>query len=458
MAGDPGRAGFDLEQLAADAQRLVESSAAPETEVTFEAEQDRFARFGPDGPTQAGDRERLTVSVRARIPREGGYAEARASAVGADPAGWRKALERSLALAQVAPTDERAVSLGGPVEVELRSGDAETLRHDFGSKADWIQAAVRACREHGLRPAGLAQTGGRARVLVNSAGRVALGSTSQASFALTASGASGSGLGSAARGRVGELDVESAIDRAVSKARAAQSPRDLPPGEYPVLLEPLAVSSALLFSAYCGFGAREVAEGESFLCGREGERVLAPGLTVTDDASAALAPGLAFDAEGSPRRPTPLVENGVLRGPVTDARYARQLGLPCTGHAGAQPSERGPAPENLVVAAGTLGDQELLRGLGAGLLVTQLHYTNLMDPRTLTLTGMTRNGTFWVEDGEVREPVKNLRFTDSLLRFLGSEGVAVGARQDVAGALFNGQVITPALGLPSLRFTSSSDA
>ena len=449
-------ASLDPEPLLRRARALAEASAADETEVTVESVAEGFARFADRGPTQAADRERLIVAVRARFAAPGGgYSEARARFVGGDPEGWTSALERATALARVAPVDEEAPALGGSVQVLERTADSRTVHHAFSAKSAWIQEACRRCEEHGLRPAGMIQTGGRARVLVNSAGRAVAGSTSQASLSLTASGDSGAGIGSVHRSSVEDLDTAAAIERAVDKARRSQDPRELPPGDYPVVLEPLAVASALLFASYRGFGAREVAEGESFLCGREGQRVLASELSIRDDHAHLLAPGLPFDGEGSPRQIVSLVEDGVLRDPVTDTRYAAKLGLPCSGHAGAQPSSSGPKPEHLVVESGAADRRALLRSIDRGLLVSQLHYTNLIDPRDLKLTGMTRNGTFWVEDGEIRHAVHDLRFTDSLVRFLGAIA-AVGDTPEVAGALFDGQVVTPALALPSLRFTSGT--
>jgi PmbA protein len=227
-------------------------------------------------------------------------------------------------------------------------------------------------------------------------------------------------------------------------------------GDYPVVLEPAAVSSILLFAAYQGFGAQEVEEQASFLCGRMGTRCFSELLTVHDDAANPLYPGFLFDGEGSPRRRVALIEEGTLSGPVTDRRWAARSGQPNTGHARPQPTAEGPRAENLCVAPGATSRDELIAGLERGLLVTQFHYTNLIDPRSLLLTGMTRNGTFLVEDGRIVRAVHNLRFTDSLVRaFAGVR--AVGRELEVVGALFDGEVVCPALALDSFRFTSTTD-
>lgn len=439
------------------ARSLIAASAADETEVVIDTRAERFVRYADVGPTQSADRERVVIAVRARLASHAGWQEARAECDGLDPEAAHAALGRALELARLSPPDPELAALGGPVELAPTRADDATLAHPFAEKAGWVRAALAACARHGLEPAGLATTSGHGRILANSAGREVFGARSRASFSLTASvPGGGAGFAQGIRARADQLDVEAAIERAVQKALANRAPEPLEPGEYPVLLEPAAVSSLLLFASYMGFGAQEVAEKCSFLCETAGKPTFSPALSVSDDAGNEVYPGLRFDGEGTPRRRTALIERGVPTGPVTDRRWAAKLGLANTGHAQLQPSPEGPRAENLVVEAGSARDAELLAGLHRGLLVTQFHYTNLIDPRTLLLTGMTRNGTYWVEDGRIVRAVRNLRFTDSLLRaFAGIE--AVGSEREVAGALFDGEVVCPAVRLAGLRFTSTTD-
>jgi predicted Zn-dependent protease len=337
--------------------------------------------------------------------------------------------------------------------------DAPTLAHGFGPKAEWVRAALAACNAEWLQPAGLATTSGRACCLVNSAGREVFGARSRASLSLTASEpgfVGGAGFADSIARRVGALDPERVFRRAVGKAVASRAPRSIPAGEYTVLLEPNAVSSILLFAAYHGFGAQDVQEESSFLCGRVGERLFPEALGIDDDAHNDIYPGLGFDGEGAPTRRVELLRRGVLTGPVTDSLWARKLGIANTGHALSMPNTEGPKPSNLVVHAGETSAADLLAGIERGLLVTQFHYTNMIDPKDLMLTGMTRNGTFLVEKGEVVGAVKNLRFTESLVRAL-SNVTGIAREREVAGALFDGEIITPALRIDGFRFTSTTE-
>jgi len=187
-----------------------------------------------------------------------------------------------------------------------------------------------------------------------------------------------------------------------------------------------------------------------------GERLFPGLLTIRDDAANEIYPGMLFDGEGSARRSVDLLDDGMLRGPVTDQRWARRLGVENTGHAVQQPSPHGPTCQNLVLSAGDSSLEELVAGVEHGLLVSQFHYTNMIEPQELTLTGMTRNGLFVIKDGRVAEPVRNLRFTQTLVGAL-QNVTGVGNRLEVAGALFDGEVICPALRIDNFRFTSTTD-
>ena len=450
---------LDTERAVEAARALVAESPADETEVTIDACTERFVRYADTGPTQSADRERVVVHVRARLAASTGWQEARAECDGLGKDEMRAALARALELARSSPPDTELTALGGPVEVARTQADENALAHPFEEKAEWVRSALGACSKHDLQPAGLATTSAHARVLVSSAGREVTGARSRAAFSLTATadnGRGGSGFAQSIARRPAELDVAATIERAVSKAVLNRAPEPFEAGEYPVVLEPAAVSAILLFAAYQGFGAQEVAEQASFLCGRVGTRGFPESLSVHDDAANDVYPGYLFDGEGTPRTRVALIDRGVLGEPVTDRRWAARTGRANTGHAQPQPTADGPRADDLVVAAGDKTLDELIGGLERGLLVTQFHYPNLIDPRTLLLTGMTRNGTFLVEHGRIVRAVRNLRFTDSLVRaFAGIR--AIGRDREVAGALFDGEIVCPAIALDSFRFTSTTD-
>ena len=440
-------------------QALVKASPADETEVTLQSEEDRFVRFSPEGPSQNGDRERHSLSIRVRLQSDAGWKEARATVGTFGETETRAALGRAMALAGAAAPDPKRLPLEGAVEIPGSAPHRPTQDHSFREKAEWIERAMGSCAEADLAPAGLARTTVYSRTLVNSAGRVAEGALSRAHFSLTASPTDGTGDGGVAEQThcdVGCIDADQVIARAVDRGRRGRNPRLLPAQEYTVVLEPLAVSSLMLFLGYAGFGAQELHERRSPLVGRIGERMFPEGLQLHDDAGSADHPGWRFDGEGTPRTRVALIQDGAFGQPVTDARWAKLLDLPNTGHSAPQPSSSGPAPENLVMGAGMESVEQLISGVDNGLLISQFHYTNLIEPRDMILTGMTRGGTFHIQGGQVGESVCNLRFTQSLVEAL-TRVSGIGNRPEIVGALFDGEIVCPALRIDGFRFTSATE-
>lgn len=267
------------------------------------------------------------------------------------------------------------------------------------------------------------------------------------------SGGSGwaSWLGADARA----FDAAAMGGRAADIAVRAASPGPLDPGTYTVVLAPEAVSDILDFMGGLGLGAKSVAEGSSFLAGHLGEQLVDPRVTITDDALGADTIGLGIDFEGQLRRPTPLIEAGVARGYVTDSYFAARLGLPNTGHALPSPNPYGPLPLNLAMAPGDASEAEMIASVERGVYVTRFHYVNVEDPMKLVLTGMTRDGTFMIENGRLTRPLKNLRFTQGALEALSHVG-AIGAERVLVGPGEGGATLVPALLLEQWAFTGQT--
>ena len=444
---------------------IVDRSSADQTEVTLESVEDSFVRYASSGPTQNADRERHQLSIRVRLSAGGergafgGWREARATCGTLDEDSVSRTLQRALDLAELAESNASLVPMGGEVEVAGTAAQRPTMDHTMSEKSAWISLALASCEAQGLEAAGLAQTTAQSRTLVNSCGRAVHGARSRAAFSLTASalgGEGGSGFAETIVSNVEELDAVRMIERAVAKACMNRSPEGIDPGSYTVVLEPAAVSSLLLFAESHGFGAREYKEESSFLCGRVGERLFPDALRLFDDPLNDVYPGMSFDGEGTPKVRKDLLVGGALCGPVTDSRLAQEMDIPNTGHARPQPCAEGPTTTSLIMAPGHSSLEELIGGVENGLLVSQFHYTNMIEPRDLTLTGMTRNGTFRIEGGKIGAAVKNLRFTMSLVKALQNIS-GVGSSLEVAGALFDGEVICPAIRIDNFRFTSATD-
>src|SRR4051812_9558005 len=217
--------------------------------------------------------------------------------------------------------------------------------------------------------------------------------------------------------------AEAAAIRATGAFAARREVTRLEPGEYPVVLTPAAIGEMLDWLAYCAFNGLAQAEGRGALTERLGDNVAAPNINLADSPQFARTIPRTFDAEGIPKRPLPLIQDGVAKNVAHDLRSAALVpGAKSTGHALAPGgSSWGALPTNMVMVGGGAADEaELCAPIEHGVYVTRVWYTNVIRPNETLITGVTRDGTFLIEDGKVAAPLEDLRLTDRVLRVLGS--------------------------------------
>ena len=259
--------------------------------------------------------------------------------------------------------------------------------------------------------------------------------------------------------RLADLDGGAAGAVAANAARRGTEVVELPPGRYEVILEPRCVAYLLDFFTVYGFNARAVHEGRSFAS--IGEEQLDPMLSIWDDATDPRHVGLGFDAEGTPKRRVDLVEAGRLVGVTHDRRTAAKAGdgSASTGHALAGGASVGAVATNLFLGGATTSPVvDLIGGCERGLLIRDFWYTRVLDPKTLVVTGLTRNGVFLVEDGQVGPAVSNLRFTQSPVAAFGP-GQVLGVGEDsvlAPGGLHVSWHHAPTLHLGAWNFTGNA--
>jgi predicted Zn-dependent protease len=261
---------------------------------------------------------------------------------------------------------------------------------------------------------------------------------------------------------VGDLEPAELAKRAARKAVWPGEAATLPPGEYPVVLDADAVGELLEWAGRLAFNGQAYAEGRSALEGRLASRVAAPSINLSDSPRHPRTLPRSYDAEGVPKSPLPLIQDGVAHRIVHDVRSAALAGggARSTGHALAPGgSELGPIPTNLVlIGGGADGVDELAQPIERGVYVTRLWYTNPVRPRETVITGVTRDGTFLIEGGQITRPLADMRLTDSALGIL--ERVQDLGRRPrlVSHAEFYGRrfaygTVCPAVRVGALRFT-----
>jgi PmbA protein len=411
------------------AERACRAAEGDEADALVQSERSGFARFAASEvhqPTLIAD-----TRVTLRVVRGAKVGSAVTNRVDQD--GLRAAAERAREAAENAPPDPHFAGLAERAPVPDVAGyDEATAALIPEEQAEAAARAIEAAPDYGLY--GYFTSGVTEIALVTSAGHAAAQTMTDASVLALAAADGASGYAEATAWRAGDLDPAAVAREAVEKAARTQNAETLEPDTYAAVLEPYAFSELLWYFGFTSFGALPLLEGRSYLTGRLGEQVFHDSLSIYDDGLDPRGLPKAFDLEGVPKQRVTLVEEGVARDVVWDRRTAKRAGegRTSTGHALAGPAQSyGPLTLNLSVAAGDATPEELAARVGDGIYVTRLHYLGIVDPREGIITGMTRDGTFRIEDGRVTKPLVNLRFTTSFprlaeeLRGLSSEVVLV---------------------------------
>jgi predicted Zn-dependent protease len=369
--------------------------------------------------------------------------------------GVRAAAAQAREIALLTPPDEHWPGLAEPATYdEVAPADPATIDASPAWRADLV-ARMLAELPRNVYGAGTAETDHLETAVVNSRGVRAHCETSRAGASLLASGADSTGWAQSSAPALRSLDAAALGRTAADKVVLGVHPREVDPGHWPVVLEPGATQVLAQWLGWSVFGGKAVHEGRSAVSGHLGEMVCSPLVTLLDDPSSPLLSGIPFDAEGTPTHRMPLIESGRAVGVTHDRASAAVAGGVSTGHALPAPNHDGGFAAHLVVTPGDQTLDQLVSGLERGLLVTRFHYANLAHAMTATITGMTRDGTFLVEDGRIVSGVRNLRFTQPMLEALA--GVeAVGSRVEVSTDTFDGSAASPAMRLSRFHFTSTS--
>ena len=303
-----------------------------------------------------------------------------------------------------------------------------------------------------LRAAGFLVVNASARAIGNSRGLFGYHRATNANYTLTvrSSDGTGSGWAGAEHNDWRAIDFKQVSATAIEKARQSRNPVPLEPGRYTTILEPQAVADLVVFISG-SLGARTADEGRSAFAKRGGgnkvgDRIVDPRVTLISDPQDPQLLAVPFDDEGMPGKRATWIENGVLRDLVYSRFWARKQG-----------KEPSAAPSSIKMIGGSTSTEEMIRSTDRGVLLTRLFYLRMVDPRTLLVTGLTRDGTFLIENGKVSHAIKNFRFNESPLFMLNNVD-AIGPTARVAGTESGGTVVMPALKVRAFNFTSSSDA
>ena len=324
-------------------------------------------------------------------------------------------------------------TLPGPASyAEVAAFSAETDAFDHRSRTKCLKEIFSRVKSKGIEMAGAFSTGTEEIGIVNTSGVAAYQMSSFFDVSFTALTEDRSGFSGSVGVDIGEVDVGNVAACAVEKALAGDKTVELPPGKYTVILEPKALTELLEWTSYIAFGAKSYQDETSFMRGKTGRQIVGDNITIYDDGLDPAGLPRAFDYEGVPKGKMDIIKEGRAAGVVYDTLYGSREGKSSTGHAVLPFSDDGPIPHNLFVEGGDLSRSEIVSSTERGLLVTRFHYVNgLLEPETAAMTGMTRDGFFLVEDGEVTDRVEDMRFTDSFLRILSNVSAISRERETV---------------------------
>jgi predicted Zn-dependent protease len=392
-------------------KKVVQESSADQTEALLLTEDSSLTRFAHSTVHQHVAERNGILILRVAL----GKRIAVVTTNVLDPRSIKNSLHKAISLAKIQPQNEEFKSFPGPKPVpEIDTFYEKIDRYTPDRKVRVIKDLVKLMEAEGLNASGAFSKGVVESAVVNSLGVEAYQAYSDLFLHFIAEGEKNTGYAHFVSRDPDRLDLEKLAREATRNVTHQESVR-VDPGEYEVILEPHAVAEMIDFLSVLGLHALAFQEERSFFCGALGKKLVDEKVTIWDDGLAPEGLQIPFDFEGVPKQKVIFFENGVAQGITYDSFTAGREGKESTGHGLISPNTAGPVPINLVMKEGDATLDEMVRSVRKGIYVTRFHYTNVVEPMKAVVTGMTRDGTFLIEEGEIKQPIKNLRFTESIL-------------------------------------------
>jgi len=444
-------------KLFAKLEKLLAKSGAEQTEIVYIGNDSGLTRYANSYIHQNVAEKNSRVFFRTALGKKVGVASTN-SLVTAD---LQKTLEDSTEIARQQPENPDFPGLAKPAKYkEIDTFDSATAAFTPAARAKEVRKVIKKAGAKGFTVAGSFNTGSAEIAVLNSHGVRAYQPATSAGINMIVMSDDSSGYAAATARNAGAIDVASLADIAVEKCDRSQNPIQLEPGEYEVILEPAAVAEMMEWLNYVSFGSKPFEQGTSFLSGRIGKKLTSDKISIFDNALDTKSMAFPFDMEGVPKKKVYYLQKGIAKGVVYDRAAAKKLGKKSTGH-GVTPDEtsEGAFGANIFMAGGKVPRTKMISNVKRGILVTRFHYINgLIDTRNAVLTGMTRDGTFLVEDGEIKSGIKNLRFTDSITRAFKST-IALSKETERVESWWSavGCMTVPAIHLGSFKFSGKTE-
>ena len=430
-------------QARALVDRILALASADDVRVNLDGGRQANTRFARNAVTTSAETDTLRIAVTATFGRR----HATASGNESDDESLQRLVAKAQEMARLAPDDPEFVPELEPQTYPAIDPYAEsTARATPDVRVAGVRAAIEPALDRGLVAAGYFEHSAGFAAVGNSRGLFAYSRATDASYSVTARTTDGaaSGYGADNSRDIAEVDCAAAAARAIQKAEAGREPRTIQPGVHPVILEPQAVAD-FLRTLHWTLDARRADEGRSFFAtagggNKIGQRIVGNGISIRSDPAQPGLLGEPFGGDGQPTRAHTWIDGGALRELNYSRYWAQKQGTEPTGPVA-----------NFILDGGQGTLDDLIADTDRAILVTRFWYIRFVDPQTILLTGLTRDGVYWVEDGKIQHAVRNFRFNES----------PIAALNHVTGAsapVRVGNSLVPALRLDEFTFSSASDA
>ncbi len=439
---------YSKEEAQALLKKVLSYSKADECEVSLRGNDGGNIRTALNAVSTAGDISTVGLAVSSVYGKKTGTATINEF----DDASLEKVVRRSEELAQLAPENPETMPMLGPQKFEDSIAyNAKTAAMTPESRAEMIGKAFEVTKAANLQAAGFLENTTRFTAVMNSKGLFAYDKSTDVIYSVTTRNTAGTISGYAARGftDVSKMDTASATKIASQKALSSANAKAIEPGKYTVILEP--VAGVYMLENMFRFDARSAEEGRSFLSKkgggtRLGEKLMDEKVNIYSDPFNNELPGPTWNNEGQRLERTDWIKEGVVKNLSYSRYWAQKKGV--------QPV---PGPSNIIMDGGTTSLEEMIKSTERGILVSRLWYIRMVDPQSLLLTGLTRDGTFYIENGKIMFPVKNFRFNESPVIMLNNVEALGKPERTISVESYRSYLIPP-MKIRDFTFTSLSDA
>jgi predicted Zn-dependent protease len=431
---------IDQAEFGRAADLILKASTGEHTTLFLTDISSGTTRFANNQVVQNLATRRSTAAIHVAYGQQHGSATTTDLSAG----GLRDTLQRADRVARAAPADPEYLPPPGPQQYpEVPGACPETIAAGPPRRLADARVAIELCAGEGLTAAGIVASSWSVRGVAASTGLFGYEQRSEGRFSVTAMGEDSTGWAANAHRSIDHLAVPERTALAIMKAKRASRPRELPPGRYTVILEPAAVAG-LLSTMIWMLDAKSYYKGDSPFSGKLGQAIMDSRVVLQNRSGHPDLLGARFTSDGLPSHDCTWIKNGVLCEMMYDRYTAKQHQIEriCTLDAPYLSGDGG---------AGAVED--LIKQTSRGILVTNFWYIRTVNPTDLTLTGMTRDGTFLVEAGEINTAVRNFRFHESPMGAF-SRILSVGAPSEASSTEASNKMLLPTLTIEGFNFSS----